>query len=217
MVIPIATTTATSEWHRAYTWTKYNKPSHAAESRDRESAFSQVMIGAPVNDAAKIPEFPRMLCRGFPELENFPGFSQDFPRKSDHPHTAPFPLFCRLPDFRKRCCISRLCCFGCRPRPDQVKHRNGSGERFHLRFHGYAIPLPPRPALSHLCSGTLVWHPGPVPRSGTRPSLVVSRPPVAPFVARAAAANVNPRTRLSHDRDPACSRGVIGAPANDAV
>ena len=58
----------------------------------------------------------------------------------------------------------------------------------------------PCPALSRLWSGTQVWHP---PFADLRrPSLVVillfSRPPPAPLLARAAAANVNPRTRLSH-------------------
>jgi hypothetical protein len=60
-----------------------------------------------------------------------------------------------------------------------------------------AMPALPRPVPS--CSA---------PGSGTHPSLafaVLCRPPLAvppapfgPFLARAAAANVNPRTRLSH-------------------
>jgi hypothetical protein len=50
-----------------------------------------------------------------------------------------------------------------------------------------------------LTSGTLVWYP---PFSGS-PS------PCRPLLARAAAANVNPRTRLSH---PTPLSSVIGAP-----
>ena len=74
-------------------------------------------------------------------------------------------------------------------------------------FRDHAVPLPPCLALFHLWSSTLVWYP---PSAGFRwprnhPSqplrstlLVVPEPPCPPFVARAAAANVNPRTRLSH-------------------
>ena len=85
--------------------------------------------------------------------------------------------------------------------------------RFYLRFQGDAVPVPPYPVQ------------GVVPWSGTQPLMVWYQPsagietpllraPCRSFVARAAAANVNPRTRLSHIT-PLSS--VIGSPPNDAV
>jgi hypothetical protein len=94
------------------------------------------------------------------------------------------------------------------------QNRNGSGERFYLRFQGYAVPVPCPPCPVQV----------PAPWSGTHPllssavlccpllssaallssdgllswSFCGSPAPLCPFLARAAAANVNPRTRLSH-------------------
>jgi hypothetical protein len=74
-----------------------------------------------------------------------------------------------------------------------IDARNESGER----FQGYAVPLPLCP--SSLWSGTLVRYPL-LSSAGLVPPLclVVPGAPCCPFLARAAAANVNTRTRLSN-------------------
>jgi hypothetical protein len=48
-------------------------------------------------------------------------------------------------------------------------------------------------------------------------SFHTSSVPRHPFVARAAAANVNPHAAESHDKVPLFSQVMIGAPMNDAV
>jgi hypothetical protein len=64
---------------------------------DTDYLTSRVAIGAPANnpsDDAKIPEFPVDNSQDFATgLENFPGFSHDFPRKSDDTQgsSTPYP------------------------------------------------------------------------------------------------------------------------------
>jgi hypothetical protein len=56
--------------------------------------------------------------------------------------------------------------------------RNGSGEGFHVRYQGYAVPVPPRPALSRPWFGT---HPSEVLRSIRSTPLVVPGTPCRPL------------------------------------
>ena len=62
----------------------------------------------------------------------------------------------------------------------------GAAANVNLQYQGYAVPVPPRPVQC-----VVSW-------CGTHPLLVLYPTFLWSFVVRAAAANVNPRTRLSH-------------------